>query len=191
MHLTRRSIWIVLVVGIVVFTSTRSPAAEPTTADAPKGSAPSLEWLREAIIRRGVTGRLVRIEKLPEDATNPAAGAGRIVFWTKTKRITQTVVIAVVANDAYVRIQSCDLATVRKDHPRFADFMAYALDRNFAMSGVQFARDANDGEVVLRSDVPCANGVIEEDFVQVLEAVVRAADDESPRLWALVGRPGE
>jgi hypothetical protein len=41
---------------------------------------------------------------------------------------------------------------------------------------------------VIRADVPCAAGLREATFLQVLESVVRAADEEAPRLWAVLGR---
>ncbi len=145
--------------------------------------------------------RLVKIEDVapPRDAATARGRLSRLVFWTKTKRLTQSLVVAVIGGEgsgekgdgegrrAYVRIQSAGLARVPDAHPRIAAVMAYMLDRNFAMTGAQFARDASDGEVVMRADVPCASGLADDDFLQALESVLGAADEESPRLAALIG----
>jgi hypothetical protein len=167
-----------------------STGVEDAASDGNDVIAPTLEWLRECVIRRGVAARLVRIEALEDDGEAFAASAEdarRIVFWTKTRRLTQTVVIAIVAGGSYVRIQSCDLARADASHAKLQQLMTYVLDRNFAIVGAQFARDATDGEVALRSDVPCSTGIRRDAFLQVLERVLTTADDEAPRLWALLG----
>jgi len=162
-----------------------APAATP--------GPPTLEHLREILVRRGVPPRLARIERAaPEadDSGRVGGGVPRLVFWVKTKRLLQTIVVAVTACEsgggAYVRVQSAGLARAPAGHTRLAELMVYMLDRNFVMSGVQFARDATDGEVVLRADVPCAGGADEALFIQAVESVLRAADEEAPRLGAIL-----
>ena len=77
-------------------------AEEDDTSKASQ-SAPTLEWLRDRIIVQGISPRLVKIERLagkqtPEGQKAAPTKARRLVFWTKTRRLTQTIVIAVVAN---------------------------------------------------------------------------------------------
>jgi hypothetical protein len=153
------------------------------------GPRPTLAWLRDCIVKRGAPPRLVKVESVASERLEgePDEGSRRIVFWTKTRRLTQTVIVAIVAGGAYVRVQSSKLAIVPGAHPRLLEVMSYMLDRNFAMSGAQFARDATDGELVVRADVPCAHGLREKDFLRVLETVLRTADDETPRLRVVLG----
>ena len=72
-------------------------------------------------------------------------------------------------------------------HPRLVEVMAYLLDRNFAMSGAQFARDAADGEIVLRTELAAREGLSESEFGRALDILLRAADEEAPRIEAMLG----
>ncbi len=173
------------------------------------GAPPSLEWLRECLVRRGVPFRLTRIEGgsgALEEAGEGESRERRLVFWTRTGKVTQTVVIAVVGDDesdkgdkgdeddesgaGFVRIQSAGIARLAEDHPRFTRVLAYMLDRSFVMPGVAFARDAADGEIVIRADVPCAGGPRAAAFIQAVEAVVRASRVEPGRLVVLISARG-
>ncbi len=196
----------VALVGLLV-------ASHASAEEAPaRGNPPSLEELRRIVLEKGVRPKLASIESAgpaaSADATSETEGVEdasprRLVFWTKTERITQCVVVAVLGAaidtedpaeseettrfGAYVRVQSGPLARVGADHPRFAELAEYMLDRNFARAGAQCARDAADGEVVVRADVPCSRGVAGDDFVQALESVLGAADEESVRIAAILG----
>ena len=159
---------------------------------------PTLEWLRDAIVKRGVPPRFVRLAvelavELEEPGDATAARLPRLVFWTRTRRLTQTVIVAVVADadaggpPACVRIQSAGLGLAPAGHPRLVEVMAYLLDRNFAMSGAQFARDAADGEIVLRTELAAREGLSEGEFGRALDILLRAADEEAPRIEAMLG----
>ncbi len=157
---------------------------------------PTLEWLRDAIVKRGVPQRFVRLAaELEEPGDTAAAGQPRLVFWTRTRRLTQTVIIAIVGDadaagdgpPACVRIQSAGLGFAPAGHPRLVEVMAYLLDRNFAMSGALFARDAADGEIVLRTELAAREGLSEGEFGRALDILLRAADEEAPRIEAMLG----
>ena len=181
--------------------SGEGPDAARPSPRPPTLHPPTLEELRDLLVRHGVPSGLVRIEEPgapPEGARisrRPGdVGLRRLVFWTKTRELTQTVIVAVIEGPpgeeekSWVRVQSADLARVPEGHPGLPRLMAYMLDRNFAMTGAQFARDASDGEVVVRADLPCAAGVSGTDFVQAVESVLRAADEESARVAAVLSR---
>ena len=152
---------------------------------------PTLEWLRDAIVKRGVPPRLVRIEHPEEGPASSSGQRPRLVFWTRTRRITQTVVVATTgdAEARYVRIQSARLGQAPADHPRLAEVMSYLLDRNFAMAGAAFARDAADGEIVLRAELPTGEGLTGDEFTRALEVLLRVADEEAPRLEGMLRTP--
>lgn len=155
-----------------------------TSADGSQDVPPSLEHVRDILIRHGVPPRLVRIEQAPAGQTQ---GTPRLVFWTKTKRFTQTVVVAMTGEGNFLRLQSAALERVGADHIKLAMLMTYMLDRNFVLTGAQFARDASDGEIVLRSDLPCPGGNIDEKaFLQTLDVLLQTADEERPRLAAIL-----
>ena len=172
-------------VAFAVLAASLSPAESEDAAPTPV--TPTLEWLRDVIVRRGVPPRFVRIER-PEEGDAPARRP-RLVFWTRTRRITQTVAIVIVgeADARYVRIHSARLARAPADHPRLVEVMAYLLDRNFVMSGAQFARDATGGEIALRAELALGEGLSEGGFNRALETLLRAADEEAPRLAGVLG----
>lgn len=198
--------------GALLVSAARAEDA-PARTPGPRPSAPpTLEWLRECVLRKGVSAKLAKIETTPEGGEGAREGAAgseidlpsdqlrRLVFWTRTRRITQSVVVAVLeapevagreSRGAYVRVQSAGLARVPPGHPRLAKLMAYMLDRNFVLTGAQFARDASDGEVVIRADVPCASGLAEGDFLLCLESVLAAADAESARIGSILEEAGD
>ena len=192
---------------LCLFPALALACASARAGDAGGSSPPTLEEHRDCLLRYGVPPRLVRIEEAAVSPAEPVAREAsdqgtprpsdlprRLVFWTKTGEITQTVIVAVIEGppgreeERYVRIQSAGLASAPDGHARLAELMAYMLDRNFAMTGAQFARDAADGEVVLRADVPCSKGIADADFTQAVESVVRAAEHEGLSLAAVLSR---
>lgn len=172
-------------VAFAVLAASLSQAESGEAAPAPL--TPTLRWLRAVIVKRGVPPKFVRIEQSEEG--DASARVPRLVFWVRTRRITQTVVIAIVgeAGARYVRIHSARLARAPADHPRLVEVMAYLLDRNFVMSGAQFARDASGGEIALRAELAVGEGLSESEFNRALETLLRTADEEAPRLAGVLG----
>ena len=62
-----------------------APAADETKGPGRKAepAAPTLEWLRDTIVARGVPARFVRIERPGEEVS--LGQEPRLVFWTKTE----------------------------------------------------------------------------------------------------------